>query len=322
MTVTIHDIQIFVTTHNRASLLKETLENLLTQTAGIKHITVLDNESTDHTSKVVHSFAPLGVEYVSTTGFLGNFNKARTLVNKPYCMLFHDDDLLHPQYLQTVLKLLNIYPSASLVTCAYTPFSHTIKTSFPQHLKTQYLAFKTPRQWACYMYFFEGISYAPAVYRTDAFLKNALEYEKFNKFNDWPFMAKCSLYGPVLFIIDPNCIYCRQHPGQDSNNSQNFPNLGQIVNWDKCFFTLMGSPSWKDPLYWIYGEHNKHFLVGKYNAAPQILKSTNSIQDLKRVAKQAGLPVWGLGSIGPFKHMIHFFARKLKAKLSSRIQQI
>ena len=80
--ITINDIQIFITTHNRASLIKETLESLLAQTAKLSHITVLDNDSTDNTKEVVLSFSSYGVEYVATTGFLGNFIKARQLVNK------------------------------------------------------------------------------------------------------------------------------------------------------------------------------------------------------------------------------------------------
>ena len=96
---TIDDIQIFVTSHNRASLLKETLQSILAQTVPIKNITVLDNESTDNTAEIVLQLKDRGVHYVHTTGFLGNFKKAQELVSRPYCMLFHDDDLLHPAYL-------------------------------------------------------------------------------------------------------------------------------------------------------------------------------------------------------------------------------
>lgn len=66
---TIDDIQIFVTTHNRASLLKETLQSILAQTVPIKNITVLDNESTDNTAEIVFQLKDRGVHYVHTTGF-------------------------------------------------------------------------------------------------------------------------------------------------------------------------------------------------------------------------------------------------------------
>lgn len=57
---TIDDIQIFVTTHNRASLLKETLQSILAQTVPIKNITVLDNESTDNTAEIVFQLKDRG----------------------------------------------------------------------------------------------------------------------------------------------------------------------------------------------------------------------------------------------------------------------
>ena len=67
---TIDDIQIFVTTHNRASLLKETLQSILAQTVSIQNITVLDNESTDNTAEIVLQLKDKGVRYIHTTGFL------------------------------------------------------------------------------------------------------------------------------------------------------------------------------------------------------------------------------------------------------------
>ena len=320
--ITINDIQIFVTTYNRSALLKETLQSLLAQTIRPASITVLDNNSPDDTEEMVRSFAQDGVEYVRTTGFLGNFNKARELVSKPYCMLFHDDDLLNPSYLEMALKMLNHYPNVSLVTCAYTPFKHGTPFKMPQTLSPEHILFTSARDWSCYMYFFEGISYAPAIHRTKDFLQTELEYEKFNKFNDWPLLVKMGAYGNVVFLTDPHSIFARQHPAQDSNNENNFPNLEQIVNWDKCFFTHMHVTSRKDPLYWIYGAHNTHFLLGKYNAAPKSLREKHSVADLKQAVHKAGLPTFGFGNIYLLKKCIlNSLTRKLKRKLRKNLQQ-
>ena len=320
--ITIHDIQIFVMTYNRSALLQETIQSLLAQTIQPTHITVLDNSSPDNTEDVVKSFASEGVHYVRTTGFLGNFNKARKLVSKPYCMLFHDDDLLHPSYLETALKMLNHYSNLSLITCAYTPFNHGTPPDIPTNLSTEHIIFTSPRDWACYMYFFEGISYAPAIYRTKDFLQTELEYEKFNKFNDWPFLVKMGAHGNVGFLTDSHSIFARQHPAQDSNNENNFPNLEQIVNWDKCFFSLMNISSRKDLLYWIYGAYNAHFLLGKYNAAPKALRAKHSINDLKQAVKKAGLPTFGLGNIHLLKkYIFNSLTRKLRRKLRKLVRQ-
>ena len=74
---TVNDIQIFITTHNRANYLKESIESLLNQTAGIKELIVLDNESNDNTEEVVKKYSNKGVKYIKTYGFLGNYKKAK-----------------------------------------------------------------------------------------------------------------------------------------------------------------------------------------------------------------------------------------------------
>ena len=109
---TIDDIQIFITTHNRANYIKDSIESILHQTANVNEIIVLDNESTDNTEEIVKSYALRGVKYVKTYGFLGNFKKAKEIVNKPYCMLFHDDDILHPDYLKNAI---NASPKSSFM---------------------------------------------------------------------------------------------------------------------------------------------------------------------------------------------------------------
>ena len=54
--ITIDDIQIFIMTHNRATLISESIESLFNQTAGVKEITVLDTESSDNTAAVVSHY--------------------------------------------------------------------------------------------------------------------------------------------------------------------------------------------------------------------------------------------------------------------------
>lgn len=149
---TIDDIQIFVTTHNRASLLKETLQSILAQTVSIQNITVLDNESTDNTAEIVLQLKDKGVRYVHTTGFLGNFKKAQELVSRPYCMLFHDDDLLHPTYLENALKALNSYPNIALITTTQSAFANNSVPQMPKQVSPSHIFFTSPQKWAQYIY--------------------------------------------------------------------------------------------------------------------------------------------------------------------------
>ena len=107
MKYTVDDIDIYIMTHNRADYLMLSIESLLNQSAGVSKITVLDNESTDNTLSAVERFSSRGVRYIRTKGFLGNFKKAQEIASGKYVMLFHDDDILHPLYLELALRVLN-----------------------------------------------------------------------------------------------------------------------------------------------------------------------------------------------------------------------
>ncbi len=261
----IDDIQIFITTHNRATYVQASIESLLSQTAGVKKIVVLDNESTDDTESVVARYADRGVVYVKTNGWLGNFNTAKKLANQPYVMLFHDDDLLHPQYLELALTALNQYKNTSLIATRYVEFEDASSpqlTGLSVSKKAQY--FQTQKAFANFMYFQERICYASAIYRTDAFLNTSLEYERFSKFNDWPFMVKLAGHGTSILFEDPQLMWVRRHPLQDTWTRTNSPSLEQIVNWDAFFYDVLQITPANPILYKTFMVKMLQFSMGKY----------------------------------------------------------
>lgn len=293
--ITIDDIQIFLMTHNRANLIGESILSLLSQTTKVKEITVLDNESTDNTESVVLSFSDRGVNYKKTYGFLGNFNKAKEIVKKKYVMLFHDDDILHPDYLENVLKILNKEKQISAVFSRYTEFwnSNSPKSFLPIETtikgKGGYFLFKNSKEFAIFMFFKELIAYATAVYKTDFFKQIPIEYEKFSKFNDWPFMVKFGEYGKIALLADQSAFYIRRHSGQDTWTSTNTPTFEQILNWDKFFFDIFFAH--KDNfLRKIYSRKATYFYTGKYDAfTSQEQKLSLSKTEFRIMAKKLGL---------------------------------
>lgn len=65
---TIDDIEIFILTHNRANFLQESIKSILNQTAGVKRICILDNESVDNTKDIV---AKIAANYAANTAISG-----------------------------------------------------------------------------------------------------------------------------------------------------------------------------------------------------------------------------------------------------------
>lgn len=286
---TIDDIQIFITTHNRANYLKQSIESILNQTVNVKEIIVLDNESTDNTEEIVTSFANKGVKYIKTFGFLGNFKKAREIVNKPYCMLFHDDDILHPEYLKFALKILNKYKNISLITTRYTEFWNDNCPQKFKNIKQNYYLFKDQKDFAAHMFFIECIAYATAIYKTKDFLKTDLEYDKYSKFNDWPFMVKIAERGHSVLIDAPNVFYVRRHDQQDTCTNTNTISFDQIINWDKLFYDIFLNS--KDPeLLEMYRYKSEYFIKGKYDLfVSKQAKENFSYEELLILANKLGL---------------------------------
>ena len=286
---TINDIEIFITTHNRARLIGQSLESLLAQTAAPAHITVLDNESTDNTKEIVLNFKERGVSYIRTEGFLGNYLYAKKHSSKPFTMLFHDDDILHPGYLALALKALNKYKNVSLVTCRYTEFFDTDTPVNMPEINEKHYVFETQKDWAAHMYFLENIAYAPAIWRTETFKKINAEYEEFNKFNDWPLLIKAARHGTAVLLDDRRLFYVRRHKGQDTWTNTNIPSLRQIVNWDKFFYNIIKPAGFIEKQ--IFGYKNYIYMHGKYNAfIPPEQKAKTSAAQLEGEAAAAGLP--------------------------------
>ena len=286
---TIDDIQIFIATHNRAEYLMQSLDSILNQSAGVKEVTILDNESTDNTELVVKQLADKNVKYIKTSGFLGNYYKAKEIADKKYCMIFHDDDILHPDYLKIVLKLLNKHKGVSLVTTRYT---HFLDDDVPKKFKKvhpDYYLFKSQKDFATNIYFLEEIAYAPAVYRTSDFKSQDVEFDRFNKYNDIPLMTKMSACGNSIIINSYDLFHVRIHQFQDSCTSENQPSVEQIINWDKFFYDIFKNSNDK-MLIENYKCKSEHYLKIRWdNCVSDDLKKGFSYEQFLDYAKNNGL---------------------------------
>lgn len=291
---TINDIDVFIMTHNRANYLKQSLDSILNQTIKPVCVTVLDNESTDNTEDIVKGYESRNVKYVKTLGFLGNFNKARELVKNKYCILFHDDDVLNPFYFEYALKAINSYSDVSQVLTRYLEFTNSnLPVDYNRKCDNRHVVFNTQKQFAIHMYFHEVIAYATAIYRTNDFLSTDIEYEKYNKFNDWPFMVKIANKGKTVLFDDGYLFHLRRHSGQDTWTYTNVPTIQQIVNWDKCFFSAMKLSNFSlSVLNKMFNNKAKIFMKGKYDAfLPPEYKIEHSVTELQVYARKIGLEV-------------------------------
>lgn len=105
-------ITIAIPTYKRANLLKEAIESALNQFDVSNYdIIVVDNnpERDCETEELMSSYNNSIISYFKNTeniGMAGNWNRLFNLSKGEYVIMLHDDDLLEPYYMNTLLRVL------------------------------------------------------------------------------------------------------------------------------------------------------------------------------------------------------------------------
>ena len=236
--ITINDIDIFILSYNRANYIKTMIESLLNQTVGEFQIKILDNGSTDKTKEVVNSFNNQNIKFIDNkqnNGALWNFQRAQNLADKEYTVIFHDDDIIHPKYLEYAIKALNEFDNVSIVCSGMRAttkpdiknfkrygFKPTVFNSFSKFVSLVYLGFP--------------LNYATVIYKT-IFLKQ-IDVKKLNeifgKIADRPTVFEVAKKGNTVLFTGEYIQY-RIHQNQDSCDNKTGPFENQTINLHKYY---------------------------------------------------------------------------------------
>ncbi len=119
-------ITIAIPTYNRPKYLKESLSSVVNQSYNDTKIVVLDNCSTVNIKKVVDSFKDSRITYIrhhKNIGIIKNWNYAIDTCRTKYLSIFHDDDIMHPLFIEKAITNLEnqssvgfLYTQANKVT--------------------------------------------------------------------------------------------------------------------------------------------------------------------------------------------------------------
>lgn len=113
-------LNVYIVTYNRAQYLHESISSVLGQTYKNFDLFVVDNASTDHTKQVVDSFHDDRLHYIrhpQNIGGGGNIQYAMDHNQKKYFVIFHDDDLMHEEFLEQELAIMENNSEICLLSC-------------------------------------------------------------------------------------------------------------------------------------------------------------------------------------------------------------
>lgn len=235
------DLEIFILTYNRAKFLEETLTSLLNQSAKGFRIVVLDNASTDNTVNIIKKYENQGVEFFRSdinTGSKGNFQRAQEMANRKWSMAFHDDDIMHPDYIKTALEYINKLNNPVLIASQMDMLENPTNENW-QNLTKKAHYFKNISEFASFLYVGKHFNYSSSIYRTDLFKVVQCKDEIYGKIVDKPIIMNIAEHGETA-ILAGNYIRYRVHSGQDSNANKNGPFVDQVIALNKKFHKIMG----------------------------------------------------------------------------------
>ena len=115
-------VTIGIPTYNRAKWLRESIASVLSQSYENFRLLICDNASEDETREVVESISDPRLDYMRSDrnlGMIGNYSRVIQLADTDSLVLLSDDDVLYPDYLDSVVDVLERFPSVGVLHTAF-----------------------------------------------------------------------------------------------------------------------------------------------------------------------------------------------------------
>ncbi|MDR2437272.1 MAG: glycosyltransferase [Endomicrobium sp.] len=251
------DIQIFIPTYNRAPFLKESLNSVLAQSVSGFEIVVLDNSTNDETQKFINNHFCNNIKYAHTDHKVkgANFLKAQELMSRDYAIILHDDDIMHPRYIETVLNILNSIENLKIILPNPTNFSDMSFIKFKDKLENMGYLFTNKADFAGSFWTNLPGMWTGSVCRSLEYKKIDIVSlnEKYGKIGDVIMLINMIGDGKALILKDRQAVFYRHHSGQDLRNDTSRISLEQLMNYIKFYhkFYMKSGKKYLQKIYYL-----------------------------------------------------------------------
>lgn len=256
------NLDVIVLTYNRAKYLEIMLDSLCTQVATGFNIKVLNNCSTDNTIEVIENikkkYPERNIQIITNEknlGNPGNFKRSQEIATNEYTAIFHDDDAIHPEYIETAMQIFKDNPD--MIMCSGNLYGMwNVSNNDWGILHKDYYKYKK-NDGVYFNLLINRPTFASNIYKTQAYKQIEYRPDLFGKLHDIIFMLEINRLGAVGFITGA-CIKWRQSQNNDSNDLSTGPFPNEIANIAKKIKELnkehrfIGQPLLWNFIFWLY----------------------------------------------------------------------
>jgi len=216
-------VQIVILSRDRPAYLKEAIDSALLQNKAMVKIKIVvsdNSEKNDVFDLIKERYLKKKVEYIRRSPPVSakeHFQLVISELNSKYAVLFHDDDVLHPDYVKKMIPFL-LSDHISAVSCNAFLFDNGTSDSLKEMYK-----FKSVQRFTNEKEFLEryligsgGIAPFPGyIYNTEVLKKIAFCSLPGGKHSDVVLLSSLLNYGSILWIPESLMFY-RIHDSNDS----------------------------------------------------------------------------------------------------------
>lgn len=273
MRYTAKDIQIFIITKNRPDMVQDTLRSVAAQIQGFECF-ILDNSTDEETKHIISAYP--WASYVQTSPGLpmANFLKAQKLMSTQYAMILHDDDLIHPNYIELALEALNTVKDISYIGARNTIFRNdNIPQAYlkPHTLKKDYYLLESQDVFTLSFWSKPNSNWSSSIIKTELYKKidPVSNHTSFGKMDDIAMLSQIMAKGNAVIFKDRSTFFYRVHNSSDSNNTNSSFTADQFGKCIKLFYDHSRRLKGLRRIYFLYAIDNIKNNYAKGNNAKQ-----------------------------------------------------
>lgn len=226
-------IQIFIATYNRPYLVINAIHSALKQNFDSYEVIVSDNSTNDETELIISKIKDIRLLYKRRNPSLPAIDHLNAIledVTSEYFMIFHDDDVMHPNLIHTLYSKLILQDKAVAIGSNAKVIVNNVpqKKNYYPDLKIDKIINSRNEIIKGYL-LYHMVPFPSYLYKMEVAKKLRFNYDLGGKYCDATFIINLTSLGSIIFSANPLMDYYI-HSGQDSSNND-FSQKNKLINY-------------------------------------------------------------------------------------------